>query len=385
MSLKGRIATFLYYAFRVFPIKQNKIVVDSYAGKGFGDNGKYIVLELLKRNKDYDIVWLARDTHQKFPKGIRVVPYISLRSIYEQVTAKVWIDNLRKAGYVRKRDKQYYIMTWHGTIATKKIEAAAEDKLDAGYIANAKNDAKMTNLMLASSDFEYTIYKKYFWYDGEIMKNGVPRADILFQNTDPLRNKILSQLGLAEDTHIFLYAPTFRNNMTEKDLGIYKLRWKELLAILTSKFGGKWVGFVRLHPNISRLDTNHTLAEKNVYDVTDYPDMQELLAISDMELTDYSSSIYEFALTGKPGFILASDLKEYQQERGMFFDLHQTPFPIAESQEELLKCIETFDKEKYHKELHRFYHEFCGSYPGGHASEIVANRIDDVITGKFKF
>lgn len=91
MTFKGEIAKLLFYIFRLFPIKNNKIVIDNYAGKGFGDNGKYIALELLKRNdkNKYDIVWITKDLESHFPKGIRVVPYISLKSIYEQATAKI--------------------------------------------------------------------------------------------------------------------------------------------------------------------------------------------------------------------------------------------------------------------------------------------------------
>lgn len=90
MTFKGEVAKLLFYACRLFPIKKNKIVIDNYAGKGFGDNGKYIALELLKRNNKYDIVWVTKDLKSCFPKGIRVIPYISLKSIYEQATAKIW-------------------------------------------------------------------------------------------------------------------------------------------------------------------------------------------------------------------------------------------------------------------------------------------------------
>lgn len=375
---------FVYKLCRIFPIKKNKIVISSYFGKGFGDNGKYIALELLKHPGENDIVWLCKNMNESFPAGIRKVKYRSFQSIYEQVTAKVWIDNARKPSYVCKRKEQYYIMTWHGGIAPKKIEKEAENSLPKSYVISAKRDSKMADLFLAESDFTYKRNRDSFWYDGEILKSGFPREDILFQDTTWLKTKILNQMGIDSTSHIFFYAPTFRNNMTERDLHIYKRNWPGILSALSKRFGGNWVGFIRLHPNISKLDKNHSLSETNVYDVTDYPDMQELLAISDMVLTDYSSSVYDFGLTGRPGFMLVEDLDAYRKERDLYISLDIIPFPIASSDEELIQILNNFDEKSYQQKRHEFYDDYCGLYPGGHASEIVAERIRKVINQKYK-
>lgn len=379
MNLSTNIIRAIYKMFSVFPIKRNKIVFSSSMGKGFGDNGKYIALELLKQPSKYDIVWLCKNMAEHFPEGIRKVKYRSLESIYEQVTAKIWVDNARKPEYVCKRKGQYYIMTWHAGIAPKKVEREAESTLNKSYVNRAKRDSKIADLFLAESEFSYQRYKNSFWYDGEILKCGIPRQDILFQDTSYLKMKILQQMGINSASHIFLYAPTFRDNMTEKDLHIYKRQWHEILNTLSQRFGGKWVGFIRLHPNIAKLDKNHSLDETNVYDVTDYPDMQELLAVSDMVLTDYSSCVYDFGLTGRPGFMLVEDLEAYKKERDLYISLDVIPFPIASCDEELIQILEKFDKKAYKQKLHEFYDNYCGQYPGGHASETVADRIQRVI------
>ena len=113
------ILSLCFYICRVIPIKQNKIVVSSYDGKGYGDHGKYICNALLAQGADVDIVWLSGNPNDVFPTGIRPVKFKSLRSIYEQATAKVWIDNKRKKHYVRKRKGQYYIQIWHGGLGLK--------------------------------------------------------------------------------------------------------------------------------------------------------------------------------------------------------------------------------------------------------------------------
>ena len=112
------IRIFLYYFFGIFPIKKNKIFIQNFNGKGYGDNPKYIVEEILRRDLDFVLVWAVMPKLSKnFPKGIKTVRYKSIRAIYEEATAKIWIDNCRKQLYVRKRKEQYYIQTWHGMIS----------------------------------------------------------------------------------------------------------------------------------------------------------------------------------------------------------------------------------------------------------------------------
>lgn len=146
--------------------------------------------------------------------------------------------------------------------------------------------------------------------------------------------------------------------------------------------GGQWRGFIRLHPNISNLDDGSFLGDDGVADVTDYPDMQELLSIADAVITDYSSCIFDFGLTKRCGFILAKDIKSYSKERNFMIQWSDVPFPIAESDEELVNIIENFDSNFYEKKLYQFYHNYCGMYPTGQAAQAVASRIDKVISGR---
>ena len=121
-----KIIVMIYFFFRLFPIKKNKIVITNYYGKGFGDNGKAIANELHERKLDIDFVWLVEKNDESIPQWIRQVNYYSILSIYELVTAKLWIDNARKRRYVRKRKQQFYIQTWHGTIPLKRVEKDVE-------------------------------------------------------------------------------------------------------------------------------------------------------------------------------------------------------------------------------------------------------------------
>ena len=107
----------------VFPVNRTKVVITSHYGKGYGDNAKYIVEELVRRHNKYDIVWLLnKELYGSvcFPDYIRTVKYGSLRALFELATAKIWIDNCRKEFYPIKRKSQFYIQTWHGAWASRK-------------------------------------------------------------------------------------------------------------------------------------------------------------------------------------------------------------------------------------------------------------------------
>ncbi len=378
MSIKHWAYKCLFYFFRFFPIKKNKIVISSYSGAGFGDNGKYIVLELLRRNVDADIVWLSSRDDASFPENVRHVQYRSLRAIYELVTAKIWIDNKRKREYVRKRAGQYYIMTWHGGIAIKQIEKDAQDNLPIEYVRAAKNDSKMANLFLAESRWTFDLYKRVFWYNGEIMICGAPRQDILWRSDSRQIDQIRQSLGITKGEHLLLYAPTFRRDMQSFDLSIYDIPWRRILSAMETKFGGKWRGMIRLHPNIAALVDGLSL-DDNVQNVTMYPDVQELLLISDCLITDYSSTIFDFGVMAKPSFILAKDIQDYIKQRDFTLHFEELPFSVATSDDELLECIEHFDEKEYKSKVTDFYFRYCGYVNGGHASEQVVDRIISVI------
>lgn len=377
--LKAKIITVLFYAFRIFPIQRNKIVFSNFAGKGYGDNAKYIAQELLRReNNKYDLVWLYDGEEGIFPEGIRTVRRLSLKAIYEQVTAKIWVDNRRKPIYVRKRKNQYYIQTWHAMSVMKKVEKDAERVLSKRYIKAAKNDSEMADLFLAASRFDVELYRNSFWYTGEILECGYPRHDILFNDYSARKEEVKIALGIDSMTRIVMYAPTFRHREDGSELELYDIGWNGLLEALHKRFGGDWVGMERLHPNISRFSSKLNIPE-GVIDVTNYPDMQELLVISDCVISDYSSSLIEFAMTGKMGFIFAVDILEYDSDRGLYFGFDTLPFSVADSREKLIDSVLSFDEDEYKKRNKEFYHDKLGLLQGGHAAMEVADRIEKEI------
>lgn len=378
LIIKKYAIVILYYLFRVFSIKNNKVFVSNYYGKGYGDMSKYIIKELMSNKFKYDIVWAINDRVQTndIPNNIRTVKRNTIKYIYEQVTSKIWIDNCRKQFYERKRKGQFYIQTWHGSIGYKKVENAAKDALTKQYILGAKNDSKMIDLLISNSDFCTKNYRDNFWYDGEILECGCPRNDIIVNHDKSVVKHVKNSFKIDDNDKICLYAPTFR---VDSSLNHYDIDYEKLIKSLESRFKGKWKVLIRLHPNISKLSNDLIKKNSNIINATDYPDMQELLVAADFMITDYSSCIFDYAISKKNAVIYASDIEEYTKDRNFLFDIKDTPFSIATNNTELENIINNYDEDKYKSKVDKFYKKMGLKETGKSCKKIV--EIINKVTG----
>lgn len=365
--------------FSLFPIQNNKIVVDSFYGKGYGDNAKYIIEKVLARDKNMTIIWLLdKNNFQKddLPKQIRGIKYGSLKALYQMATAKIWIDNSRKIFFPPKRKKQFYIQTWHGGIGLKKVEKDAEDKLTQRYVKYAKHDSKMVDVFVSNSSYRTNLFKKSFWYNGKIVEYGCPRNDIFFDKDAKryVKTKIYQKYKLKSTKKIILYVPTFRNN---PDFNYISFDFQKLLDSLNKDHDEKYVLLVKLHSNVK---AKIPYISDNVIDVSDYPDVDELMLISDIVISDYSSVFFDFLYTNNPVYLYAPDYDLYMKERGLNFIYKELPFSISYDSDELINNIVQKEYIKYQKQLEKFLDEMK-IVDDGHASERVADLIERIING----
>lgn len=354
------------------PINKNKIVVCSYFGRGFSDNPKAIVNELIKRQCGYKIVWLVKkgENLEDFPRDVTIKRYDSLQYIYQLATAKMWIDNSRKY-FVYKKKKQVYLQTWHG-YGPKKFEKDVADKLSPEYVKIAIRDSKHCDLLLSNCGNLTDLYKRAFWYNGPIMEEGFPRNDIFFSDYSDIAVKVKDSLGIPRDKKILLYAPTFR---VDYSLSSYILNYQDCLAALCKKFGGDWVVLYRLHPNIFKLSRNLKFDSTQSFNGSFYEDAQEILIASNACISDYSSLMFDFALLKRPGFLFTPDVKDYKKDRNFYIDISRLPFPQAYSNKEMIKNITGFNMEKYSSDISKFLVEHRYNETG-HASQKVADWIE---------
>ncbi len=377
MSLVLRVLRRIWWLVcRLFPVQNNKVVFQSYYGRGYGDNPKYVAEALIATGVPIDYVWVTSGPgDHELPDCFRSVEFRSFRYIYEMSTARVWVDNSRKE-YCMKKPNQYYMQTWHGSLGLKKSENMVPDKLSPKYIQMAKRDAKQCDVMVSNCDTLTYEYRNFFWYPkGEVMQKGLPRNDRLLTYTADDVARIKARVGVDGNYKLFLYAPTFR---ADHDLSAYDVDYRRCKEALEKKFGGEWKILLRLHPNVFKLSDNLTFDPDVVVNVSYHPDMQELYMIADMLVTDYSSVIFDFLLLERPSMLYASDISKYREERDYYFEFSELPFLLCETNDELEAAILNFDQAEYLAKIQEFkqLHGFCDT---GESSQYAAQWILDKI------
>lgn len=373
---KKKVILLMYY----LPVNSKKIVFDNFGGRGYGDDPKYIAEELRKGYPELKLIWLTSKMNIELPKEIKPVKYGTIRAAYHLSTARIWIDNIKSSIKVKKKPNQYYIQTWHSTLGFKMNEQDAEF-LPSKYVEEAKKDAARTDLMYSNNDFRIDKYKRRYWYSGPVIKCDVPRMGILYNCPKELRRKVYSKYSIADNKKIVLYAPTFRKN---SNLELYKIEYESIISTLEDKFDTEFVMFIRLHPNEADR-SKEFIREDNVkvFDVSVYPDMQELLAIADILITDYSGCMFDFGLVNKPVFLLAKDFEDYCKfERKMYFSISDLPFSLAINEKQLHDNIKNFEENQYRLKCNLFKDEIGYEDNGSGAIEIVQQIIEVIEKGK---
>lgn len=363
--------------FRVFKIRNNRILLSNFFGKGYGDSPKYIA-EVLK-SKKYELIWIYRGKNKpNLPKHIIPVKIYTLKYYYYVATAKFWILNTRTPIYFIKRRQQIYIQTWHGCLAFKKIEFDVEDKLSKNYIRHAKYDTSITDLMVSNSTFCDNMYRKAFKYNGKIIKAGTPRNDILVScENNKYSDKIKKIYNIPRKNKILLYAPTFRKNNNKN---AYDIDFDRLKESLNTTSYNKISILTRMHPGIKNPE-NLLKNTKDTINANDYDDIQELIAGSDIVITDYSSIMFEAMIGRKIVILYVNDIEEYNMDRGSYFNIKDLPFVICENNQQLANRAKNIDKLNYKQDYTKF-EEKLGTIETGESSLAIKKYIDEIINNE---
>ena len=359
----------------ICPVKDNKIFFTSYEGKQYSCNPKYIYRVLMNDSKLKFVYEYNDKQHapEEICKRAVVVRHNSFQYFYELLTSKVIISNSGITAKVPLRRNQVLINTWHAGGAYKKVGKDIASEVNGSDTFFIDISTKQTTYFLSSSlAFSNGTAKAVGIPENKLLKFGMPRNDILINDSKnekmAIGKMVRAALGLSEGELFVLYAPTFRKN---EDIWIEPVDEKMVLSALEERFGSRWRFVFRGHYH-GKDRTGFGI------DATNYPDMQELLISADALITDYSSSIWDFSFTDKPGFLYVPDLKEYRKERDFYCPIDRWPYPIAENNMELKNNILQFDKEiqikkndKHHRELH--------SYEDGHGTENIVKLIKTYI------
>ncbi len=378
-NIKSYIKYFIKYLLRVlsrlfyiFPIKKNRILFSSYWGEKVADNPKCIYDFLLEHCKDrYEYIWVynEKDKGIDLHKKDKLIKRFSINWVYYMVTSKIIIDNCTPTMVIPRRKGQIYIETWHGGGAYKKV--GVQEASSAPEIKSYELAMNTANIFVSSSkEFTKEDIKAGYHYTGRVMNCGMPRNDIFFDAMKVRKASDKVRKYFSLHGYIVLYAPTFRGDLKHSDAIQFDLDVNRLQDAITERYGENASILVRCH----HWDGHKYGYNRNVIEAESYPDMQELLCASDILITDYSSSMWDFALLGRPCLLYTPDLDQYDKNRGFFTPIEEWPGIICRNMEDLCNEIQNLNEEECAIKA-KNYLKMMGSYETGHATEKIYNYI----------
>lgn len=358
---------------RQYGFQNNKVLFSSYNGRSYSDNPREVSERVHELDPGIQIEWILSETAllEDVPEYVHVVKKEDKEEYFKAIaTSKVWVNNAEFPAFP-KAEKQKFVQLWHGDRAFKKI------MYDSLFVIKEYQESikGFCDLAAAGSDYGVNQFRSAMRYEGEILLCGTPRDDVLIHPDKKRIAAARERLGLEPETKVLLYAPTLRMHDTQGKKGqqIQDLDLLQTLEELEKKYPAKWVCLLRAHPGIQTL----TGFEENIKikEVSSYPDMTDLLLITDVLITDYSSCAGDFALCNKPVLLYQSDRSDYLEHyRELYFNMNDSPYYVAESQEELNQIIALLNEEDVKencKKILDFYHTF----ESGNAGLKVAERI----------
>lgn len=352
-------------------VNRNRIFITSFNGKCVACNPYYIIKNLLKnKHSNIEIVVFSKLKNLNYDK-IKFITKKNLKYYFYFFSSKILITNDSFSSYMPKKSNQILINTWHGGGAYKRVNAKKFSQKILYKILYSD-----TNYFLSSCEiFSNVMSKDLYIHKIKFLKTGMPRNDIFFYSNikENIKQNVREKFALEKDECIILYAPTWRDDNREI---ISKVSNKNVIIAFKNFLNKKIKIFIRAHYNTKQYSLG-----SDFIDVTDYPDMQELLCAADILITDYSSCMWDFSLMYKPCFIYATDIDQYKQERDFYTPMSEWPFPIATNTDELINNILNFNQKEYVQKVKQ-HHKDLGSFEDGHACERICKLIEDIIDGK---
>lgn len=357
---------------------EKKVLFESFRGKTYADNPRAVSETLHRIAPDIKIIWAlnGKDEYGIVPEYVKAVVRDSTAYNRAFSTAAAYVTNETLESYfVKRTGKQLFVQVWHGDRAFKKIlyDVWTDRKRPEPIL-----DETMTDFCVAGSRYGEMQFRSAFHYKGEVLLEGTPRDDCLCNIDSNRILKVKNRLGLSQQKRYLLYAPTMRkaNQSTKTEQPIQEIDLRKTLKVCETAYGGEWACLMRAHPIIKGL-AGIEADGKEIIDVTGYPDMTDLLLISDCLITDYSSCAGDFALLRRPLFLFQDDIEQYQEkDRDFYFNMDDSPYLAAHSQEELELIIKRTGPEEAATNCDKIL-AFYETKETGHAAEAVAKRIVD--------
>lgn len=346
----------MFGLFKHTKVEENRVsfIIDS--GESFKGNLDYIKKEFERRG-DFEFHFFYKDK-------------LSLPS-FKKLAGSRYIflnDNFFPMAFMNFKRENTIVQLWHAPGASKKFGGSVD--IESREIL--KKISQNTDFLIVTSKNIIGYYSEAFQMPkSKIKALGLPRMDYYFEDHDlsKLKEEFCQKYHVSQDKKIVLYAPTFRDE--EKYNNVFNY-----LDVndFNEQLGDEYVLALRLHPKIRDFYKDDISSAGEYVDVSGYESEQELMLISDILITDYSSIMIEYSILNRPTVFFTYDLDEYlANERGFYYDFKSTvPGPIVHTSQELIDAIknDNFDKSKISEFVKTQFDEI-----DGHSSKRIVDYL----------
>ncbi len=350
------------------------VVYSSFNGR-FSDNPRALY-ERLRDRPGIRHTWLLDPAHAAaFPAGVATVEVGSPAARTALESADLVVSGTHFEMEWTKSAGTTYLQTWHGT-PLKRIHYDALMVMP-DRLAHLDRDIAQWDVLLSPNQVSTARLAKAFGYDGPVWETGYPRNDLLLSpRAGEGRTRVRRELGLAGDEVAVLYAPTWRDD-EKYDRSVQDVPMHLRLGAVAARLSGAGTPhrvLARVHDLMT--DRVHPEHAPGVLDVSFYRDVRDLYLAADVLVTDYSSVMFDFALTGKPIVYYPYDLGRYRDQiRGFYFDLlPEAPGPVAWTEDELVETLLHLDAGRWSARYAAF-RETYGHLEDGHAGDRVLSML----------
>ncbi|GEP84536.1 teichoic acid biosynthesis protein [Staphylococcus piscifermentans] len=362
---------YLYPLFRLLPKNKKKVIYYSYWGDQYSCSPKAVYETLEKKYPKYKNIWIMNDVNLPIKGNGQVVKKNSLKYWFHLATAKYFIQNTNMPVDYKKRRGQKEVQTFHGTFMKTMGFDTPEFKFETRQNKIDQFQKKINNWDYVSVPSDYMTSKARSAFNTNVksIPSGFPRNDMIFDALNHTES-IKKSLNIPSNKKIILYAPTWREGKSS-DI-------KLDIENMQKQLGNDFILLVRAHYMVSN---NMDIRQYYPFaiNVSNYPSIEELYAISDVLITDYSSVMFDYAYLKRPMLFYAYDLEKYlYSERGTYLDYEKiVPGPVIRNTDALIDELQNLNSlnSRYKDKYQQFYDEFCQYGRDGDASETVIKTL----------
>jgi len=367
-AIKRRLFKLSYILFSSLPINNKKISIASDSRSDLTGNLYFIYEEMYNQELDVRIKLLLSERIDNKKSFFQLI-----KTAYHFATSKIiLIDDFYPLIYpLNIRKNTELVQAWHAAGAFKTFGFSRVGR-PGGPSIHSRNHRNYTQALVSSEGVRSHYAEGFGVTIDKVIPTGVPRSDVFFDDVykTHVKKTLYEKYPMLENKKVILFAPTFRGNGQGSAYFPFEILD---LRKLYENLKDEYVFIFKIHPFVKNEFTIPYDMSEFFYDLSEFREVNDLLLVTDILITDYSSVAFEFGILNKPMLFFGFDVEQYIKDRDFYYDYFDfIPGPLVKTTDEIIQKIKNKDFEL--EKIEPFIKYFFGDSLG-HASKNVVNDI----------